>query len=196
MNLPLAGALALASPMLVSATPPPIVAPSNWVYYHFVEQVICDRSFGTAFRIAPDRLVSVDHVTKATGCTIDNEPVIVESADPKLDFSIIRTATHNRNIVRYSCEGIKAGEWVHAIGHARGWPRQQMISLVSRGWKGADGMTVLHGAGTVIPGQSGGPVLNSRGEVVATVNAYNPWLRFSYVRELKDTELCKGASVV
>jgi hypothetical protein len=184
-----AGAIALA--LLIPADATSSTQTSRWVFYPYVEQVVCDNSFGTAFRIGHNRLLSVDHVTSHTGCTVDNEPITVELADPELDFSIALSARPGPNIVKYSCAGIKAGEWVYAIGHAKGWPRQQMIALVSRGWKHPDGMAILHGNGTVIPGMSGGPVINAAGEVVATVNAYNPWINLSFVRELKDTPLCQ-----
>jgi hypothetical protein len=187
-----AGAIALALLIPADATSS-ATQTSRWVYYPYVEQVICDNSFGTAFRIGPNRLLSVDHVTGHEGCTVDNEPITVEFADEGLDFSIALSARPGSNIARYSCDGIKAGAWVYAIGHAKGWPRQQMIALVSRGWRlPENGWAILHGSGTVVPGMSGGPVINARGEVVATVNAYNPWINLSFVRELKDTPICRS----
>jgi hypothetical protein len=198
MSVKLAGAIALAlcwaTPVAsaqASLAPPSLIQPSKWVYYPYVEQVVCDNTFGTAVRIGPDRLLSVHHVTSAKGCTIDDEPITVEYTSPELDFSIVRSAKRGRDFVKYSCAGIRAGEWVHAIGHARGFPRQQMISLVSQGFHyHVDGTAILHGAGTVIPGQSGGATINGAGELVAMINAYNPWAKVSFVREIKDTPLC------
>ena len=43
----------------------------------------------------------------------------------------------------------------------------------------------------VIPGMSGGPILNSRGEVVGVVNRYTREMPLSYSRALKDTSVCR-----
>jgi hypothetical protein len=53
------------------------------------------------------------------------------------------------------------------------------------------GFYVLFGAETVIPGQSGGPLLNQAGEAVGTVNAFNPFLGISYSTPFKDTQICQ-----
>lgn len=160
--------------------------------YPGVVQVICDRTLGTAFRIGPHKLLSVTHVTGNEGCKVEGDQLYTNHEGPGQDFSILATAARGRDFLRLNCGGIAPGQWLFSVGYARGWPKQQRILLRATGGYTSNGMAVLRGRETVIPGMSGGPVMNASGEVVATVNAYNSFFGLSFVRVLKDTAICGG----
>ena len=177
-----AGALALVSVPLGSY-------PAN---HPMVEQVRCDQGSGTAFQI-DGRYVSVNHVTAMSGCKIAGKPVMVTYAEQGGDFSIADRV--GLGGLKVDCSGFRDGHWYFAIGYARGLPTQTMVVL--RASKATtrtvdrDGYYILTGRPTVIPGMSGGPILNAAGEVVGTINAYNPMFGLSHSRELKGTPLCR-----
>lgn len=187
--MPITWKAALAAPFLLSAAPE---REPDFVTYPGVVQVICDKSLGTAFRVGPHKLLSVTHVTGNTGCKVEGEPLRTSYEGKDQDFSVLATDRRGRDFLRINCGGLSASEWYWAVGYARGWPKQQRVILRATGALSPQGFAILTGAETVIPGMSGGPVFNSAGEVVATVNAYNPFWRTSFVRVLKDTAVCGG----
>lgn len=166
-----------------------------WVNYPFVEQVQCDLGMGSAVRVADGSYVSASHVMSNDLCTVGGKAVQMTSNNGGLDFATFTLPGKRRKGVAIDCAGVQEGHWYYAIGYARGWPRQQMMTLRSRGEAVfADGRAVLRGDETVIPGQSGGAILNERGELVAIINAYgrDGYGLASIGRELKDTPLCAG----
>jgi hypothetical protein len=183
----IAGAIALA---LNSSGLPPVTFVPN----PYIEKISCDGGSGTGFKLANGTWVSVWHVTRMEGCKIDGLPIILTHSDPHGDFStFIVPGDNRRGGLKANCGGYRDGQWVHAQGHARGHPVIQSMPLMysdavqslgfGRGWS----VLVYN---SVIPGQSGGPVLNGQGEVVGTVNAYNPFWPISFSRSLSRTILC------
>ena len=182
-----AAALALCIPSsLASAIP-------TFGDYPLVKKITCGKGSGTAFRVGRTTLLSVDHVTRNEACKIDGVAFWVKP-EPDTDFSVIELAGPKAGGFKINCEGFKAGEYYWAIGHAMGGA-QRVISLYSYGRYAWNGMAALWGYPTVIPGMSGGPIINIRGEVVGTVNMYNPFAPVSLSRELRDTSVCKGKAI-
>lgn len=174
----------------VSATP--AENPIGTTQYPLVHQVVCDRAKGTAFRIGPTTFLSVAHVTSNTGCTIDGYYFTARN-DGESDFSILDVPSDKLGGFKINCDGFIPGEWYYAIGYAQGLPWQQTVTILATYVKIPNGMRLLLGSPTVIPGMSGGPVINSRGEVVGTVNMYTRGAPLSYSRALRDTEVCRNA---
>lgn len=177
---------------LVSANPPldaPTVGPNN----PLVAKVSCAFNSGTAFRIGRYTWLSVAHVTKGAGCTIGGEPFKLEWNDPKRDFAILHLEKRPGKGLAIDCQGFKRGRIYLAIGHARGLDVQTTIPLVATG-DTDDGFAVLRGIWTVIPGQSGGPIIDREtGKVVGTVNVYVPHMGLSGSIPLSETSVCADA---
>lgn len=165
----------------------PVSASVEVAHYPKVEQVICSNSRGTAFE-AGGKIISVAHVTTNPGCSINSVPIIASNSETQ-DFSIIAGKARG---YRINCNGFRDGEMYWAVGYANGLAIQEVITLVGTGEYASNGMAVLWGWPTVIPGMSGGPVINLRGEVVGTINMYNRILPVSLSVALKDTPLCQA----
>jgi hypothetical protein len=156
-----------------------------------VVQVICPMpggwSAGTAFRVGK-YLLTVNHVTKPGTCEIGGVPVKVLYASPTKDFAIL--AGDEGPFIPVDCGGFVQGKKYLAIGYARGLPFQTKVELVATGQKSGQ-FSILRGVITVIPGQSGGPIVDAdTGRVVGTVNVYNFEQGWSGSVALADTPIC------
>lgn len=190
-KLAFAGALALAPIQSNAGLPPP-----TFVTNPYIERVDCLEGRGTAFKLDTGLWVSVNHVTKLTACSVDGLPIKVTYSDPVGDFSTFDLPGDNRaGGLHADCSGYRDGQWYHATGHARGLPVLQSLPVMFSKlvqWAGANrGWSVLV-YNAVIPGQSGGPMLNSYGNAVGTVNAFNPFYPVSFSRALRDTIICQS----
>lgn len=173
---------------LVSAKLPP--APiTGALHYPLVHQVICKEGRGTAFRVGPNRMLSVAHVTKNSNCKINGRPFA--SVEPEgQDFAEVTVADRKLGALPINCDGFQPGEWYWAVGYAGGYEWQTVTRLYATIHKDI-GMRLLRGE--VIRGMSGGPILNAKGEVVGTVNAKNIFVPVAYSVELADTPVCANA---
>ena len=183
-NLLLGGALSLA----LLSWPASTASKQSTVNFPAVRQIVCAGGKGTGFRIADGRWVSVAHVTNNLACSIHGMPL--GAKDEPGDFSITDYEGKAGGFP-VNCEGFKPGEYYFAIGYAGGFEWQTMTRHMATYKLSDDGYRILLGSPTVIPGMSGGPILNAKGEVVGTVNMYSKIYPLSFSRELKDTSLCK-----
>lgn len=185
-----AGSLLLVAPLLASAAPAPDDAYRVFRDVPGVYRVDCAEGRGTAFRVRKNHFFSVAHVTAMHQCNIEGHPITVTEQDGANDFSQL-DADLPGPVLRISCEGYHAGEWVWSTGYAGGMPFQTGIALYPTYMKDNTYKRVLVGPYAVIPGMSGGPVFNGRGEVVGLVNAYIPGTGISFSRDLRDTSACR-----
>jgi hypothetical protein len=65
--------------------------------------------------------------------------------------------------MKISCAGFIPGHWYYSIGFPWGGPVQVAIPVYATYAKAADGKRVLIGEDAVIPGMSGGPVMDRPG---------------------------------
>jgi hypothetical protein len=180
--------LAIAIPALLLANSGHDPVKANAVNYPQILRVQCAGGSGTAFKTERG-WVSAAHVTSLFGCEIGGVPI---GATPEgtLDFSRLDYAGKGSGF-KVNCEGMKAGTYVFAAGYAGGFTWQTMTRHLVTYKSTDDGLRLVLGGPTFIPGMSGGPVLNAAGEVVGIVNAYSKMFPVSFSRELKDTSLCR-----
>jgi len=153
-----------------------------------VVKVQCDEGSGTAFRVGPTNLLSVNHVTSLHGCTINGAPFKV--VQKQGDFTILSSDQKADRWLHIDCGGFVAGKIYEAEGFARGLDTLTTVDATATGEK-LGGFARLVGVFTWTPGQSGGPVIDlTTGNVVGTVNVYNAERGDSGSVPLSTTPVC------
>jgi hypothetical protein len=186
----LALALLIPSASVTETLPLVVVQPDSIV------QVLCfgkdSESAGTAFRVGPQFLLSVNHVTSGPEqCFIGGKPINLAWKSPTSDFSEL--LGDEGPYLPIDCKGFVKDRHYIAIGFARGISPATTVDLVGTG-EHDHGMALLVGMVPVIPGMSGGPVIDAEtGRVVGVVNAENFEDGLSWSQELKDEPVCRGA---
>lgn len=157
----------------------------------FAGPVLRGISYGSAFRVGGNLLISVRHVTHEGNCMVDGMPIQKLWESDTQDFAIF-TATPGPR-VPIDCGGYVKGRRYVAVGHARGLDQLTAIELVGTGVK-AGQFSLLVGTYTVIPGQSGAAILDAEtGAAVGTINAYDMAHGISFSVALRDTPICGHA---
>lgn len=175
MKIVLALALALAaSTPVASATYEDNVAATV--------RVDCGFSAGTAVKIGVDRYITAAHVVDSPLCSVGGVPLTNVSVEDH-DFATF-TSKSSADFTKVSCKGYKTGEYYLAKGYALGGFESVSIPWLATEFIQA-GYRVFMGEG--VPGMSGGPLVNRRGEVVGVVNMRWP----SRSVALRDTSVCK-----
>ena len=153
-----------------------------------IVQVSCLTGAGSAFRIGPHLIVSANHVTSLSLCSIGSERTIV--VDVSGDFSLVKSEIEAPYYLKVDCDGFRPGRKYKALGYARGLKTLTEVDLTGTGLMEGQ-FSLLSGVFTVIPGQSGGPVLDAEtGSVVGIVNVFNMQAGLSGSIALKDTPVC------
>jgi serine protease Do len=143
-------------------------------------------SIGTGFVISDDGIIvtnnhvvdGVDWIRVVLSDGTEEEAEIV-GQDPKTDIALLRVPTSKRlhPLPLGDSDAILPGDWVVAIGNPFGLDHTVTVGIVS-----AKGRDIGHGPyddyiqtdAAMNPGNSGGPLLNLRGEVVGINSAINP----------------------
>ena len=132
---------------------------------------------GSGFIISPDGLILTNaHVVR------DAKEVTVKltdrrefrakvlGADPKTDVAVLRIDAHNLPVVAMgNINELKVGEWVLAIGSPYGFENTFTAGVVSakgRSLPDDSAVPFIQTDVAVNPGNSGGPLFNTRGQVV------------------------------
>ena len=135
------------------------------------------RAQGSGFIISPDGLILTNaHVvhgaTDVTVKLIDRREfqAKVLGSDPKTDIAVLKIDAKNLPVLKMGkAADLKVGEWVMAIGSPFGFENSVTAGVVSakgRSLPGDSGVQFIQTDAAVNPGNSGGPLLDARGEVV------------------------------
>ena len=154
--------------------------------------VRCGPAVGTAFAVAPGRIVTAAHVAANGPCAIPGRhpgapliPAPVLRQDRRLDIAELRADLPGAPLP-IACTGLRPGQMFRAIGYAGGLRRLTSPLFATRNRDSASaGLVVL--LGRVERGMSGGPVLDQPGRVAGIVNRHSP----ARSRSLEETFLCR-----
>jgi len=134
---------------------------------------------GSGFFVSSDGLlVTNQHVVdKATVVvvTLPSNAILltkeVVATDKELDLVILRFDANNLPFLTLSEETPKVGNQVYAIGNPEGLTNTLSDGLVS-GIRKVDNTTIVQTTAPISQGSSGGPLLNSKGEVIGVNTSY------------------------
>jgi len=135
------------------------------------------RAQGSGFIVSADGLILTNaHVVYgATDVTVKltdrrEFQAKVLGSDKKTDIAVLKIDAHDLPVLKLGkAADLKVGEWVLAIGSPFGFENSVTAGVVSakgRSLPGDGGVQFIQTDAAVNPGNSGGPLLNARGEVV------------------------------
>jgi len=149
-------------------------------YRDVVIQIATPYTRGTGFYLSePNLIVTNEHVVR------DNREVVLESRgtskqlskvlylDPKYDLAFL-AVPEAFNLPKIQLAGhpnLVEGDTVLAIGHPFGFDFSAKQGIISNRAQDLDDVTYIHHDAALNPGNSGGPLINLRGEVVG-VNTF------------------------
>ena len=188
--IPKALAALVAAPFVLSASP--VIEGPKSVNFGAIKLIRCGTGSGTAWQATPTLLITAAHVTRHAPCTIDGIPVPVVHESEDLDFAAV-SGSFGKPLA-YSCRPAVRGRTYFGIGYAAGIFRMDSrliakgrISMVL-GRPSLTGMVDFQGG--IIPGMSGGPIVDKAGRVVAIVNTTSPLVPSGLGRSVADSFLC------
>jgi serine protease Do len=135
------------------------------------------RGEGSGFIVSPDGIILTNaHVVRdASEVTVKLQDrrefrAKVLGSDPKTDVAVLKIDARNLPVVPIgNTRNLQVGEWVLAIGSPYGLESTVTAGVVSakgRSFPGDGGVPFIQTDVAVNPGNSGGPLFNTRGEVV------------------------------
>lgn len=115
-------------------------------------------------------------VNLSDGRTIDNDDIEIVGYDAATDLAVLRVHAAELSAADWgSSKELEVGDWVLAIGNPYGLDRTVTLGIVSatqrRGIGSGGYKKFLQTDAAVNPGNSGGPLLNVRGELVGITTA-------------------------
>ncbi|MDP8961751.1 MAG: serine protease [Actinomycetota bacterium] len=155
---------------------------------------------GAGFGVSPHLIVTNRHVVegrdgpKARAGGPDDDPLEVSTWDGRVveveatdmahghDLAALRTGRKLQGAVEFAQRPACAGDLVHVVGYPLGGQFTMIRGLVVDQIEGpalGDQSHVLRVKAVVLPGYSGGPILNVRGEVVGIVYALGRATRYA-----------------
>ncbi len=149
--------------------------------------IIPRRSFGSGFIFDEEgHILTNQHVLEgAKRITVvlsdrSEHPAELVGTDKRTDLAVIRILAKNRpaSVPLGDSDRLRTGQWVMAIGHPYGLRRTVTVGVVSG--IGRTGMGIAHYENfiqtdaSIHPGNSGGPLVNLKGEVIGVNTAIIP----------------------
>ena len=113
----------------------------------------------------------------------------ITHANPGVDLLIAGTSFRNTLPVRLGdSDSVTTGERVLVLGNSPGWEGTLSSGVITH-LRNAGGLTLLQITARILPGGSGGPVFNARGQVIGIATAFSDYGHFAmpvnYLKTLK-----------
>jgi hypothetical protein len=130
-------------------------------------------SQGSGFFVAPNIIATNYHVVEGAtnaSCILNNSDIEYKidgyvGVDVPVDLILLKVSTLNKPAIRFSVTTASIGQKVYVIGSPQGLPATISDGIIS-GMRDFEGYKLIQMSAPISPGSSGGPVLNSRGELI------------------------------
>jgi hypothetical protein len=149
---------------------------ASQIYKNIVNSTVTiftDYGQGSGFFVSPNIIATNYHVVEGAtnaSCILNNSDVVYEiegyvGVDKVVDLILLKVSTLNKPAIKFAVNTISIGQKVYVIGSPRGLPATISDGIIS-GMRDFDGNKLLQMTASISPGSSGGPVLNSNGELI------------------------------
>lgn len=132
-----------------------------------------DNGIGSGFFVAPNIIATNFHVVEGASeasCFLNNSNTKYKiegylAADKSVDLVLLKVPSLNRPALKMSIQSVSPGQQIYVIGSPKGLPATISDGIIS-GMRDFDGYKLIQMTAPISPGSSGGPVLNSKGELI------------------------------
>jgi hypothetical protein len=132
-----------------------------------------DNGLGSGFFVAPNIIATNYHVMEGAtnaNCYLNNSDTKYKidgyiGADKSVDLILLKVSTLNKPIIKFASTEVSIGQAIYVIGSPKGFPATISDGIIS-GKRDFEGYKLLQMTAPISPGSSGGPVLNSNGELI------------------------------
>ncbi len=130
-------------------------------------------SQGSGFFVAPNIIATNYHVVEGAtnaSCILNNSDIEYKidgyvGIDKSVDLILLKVSTLNKPAIKFAVTTASIGQKVYVIGSPQGLPATISDGIIS-GMRDFEGIKLLQMTASISPGSSGGPVLNSIGELI------------------------------
>ena len=132
-----------------------------------------DIGLGSGFFVAPNIIATNYHVMEGAliaNCYLNNSDTKFKidgylGVDKSVDLILLKVSTLNKPAIKFSTTTVSIGQKVYVIGSPKGLPATISDGIIS-GMRDIDGCKLIQMTAPISLGSSGGPVLNSNGELI------------------------------
>jgi hypothetical protein len=132
-----------------------------------------DGSQGSGFFVAPNIIATNYHVVEGAtnaSCILNNSDIEYKidgyvGLDKSVDLILLKVSTLNKPAIKFAVTTASIGQKIYVIGSPQGLPATISDGIIS-GMRDFEGIKLLQMTASISPGSSGGPVLNSNGELI------------------------------
>ena len=130
-------------------------------------------SQGSGFFVSQNIIATNYHVMEGAtnaSCYLNNSDTEYKidgylGIDKTVDLILLKVSTLNKPVIKLAVTSASIGQKVYVIGSPRGLPATISDGIIS-GMRDFEGTKLLQMTASISPGSSGGPVLNSIGELI------------------------------
>ena len=135
--------------------------------------ILTDDGQGSGFFVAPNIIATNYHVIEGAtnaSCILNNSDIEYKidgyvGVDKSVDLILLKVSTLNKPAIKFAVTTASIGQKVYVIGSPKGLPATISDGIIS-GMRDFEGIKLLQMTASISPGSSGGPVLNSNGELI------------------------------
>jgi hypothetical protein len=176
-------------------------------HYKGIRLVLCadwltgDMWAGTMVHIGNRRYMSADHVAAIGAICFDKETGVQMKTvynDVSNDFALLDAPRNLDNVIfKFSCKPMITGQTYYSIGWAKGTTLRNIP--IKPTWRYTDWNFTIEDKvsyhmrelkGIIIPGMSGGPIVDKNWIIYGINNATDEDMKLSWTRQIADTGLC------